>query len=484
MSSATSFVPSLNQIALSVVDLRLTEHWFREGLGLLPAGGSRWGMRSPMAARVQGLPKAASTCWWLVDRNAYFQLELFQFEKPLAKPMPADFRPCDIGYTRIAVWVADFDATLRRLDALGTRPLTPAQGPRGERRVCVRSPDGVFVELMECDPLPAQASPTRQDCGVAVRSVTLSVPDLQKTASFIEQGIGLRETNVSLHGAEHEALWGLAGARTHSRTFAAGGVLVEVVQYLDPRGQPRPEGYRISDQGILNIAFGARNRRDHTEVYRRCIAAGAWPNCPPQHIPGAGVVYVNDPQDFSVELLWTKPGWSDRTWGFEAVPLVRRPAPDTHTVEQRVRIEAPIDRTWAVVADHEGMAAWAGFGQVSVTRAGAPERNGYGAVRQMNGLASAVQEEVLAWNPPHGYRYRVTQGSPFVCHQGEVQLRPADAATELVWTIRFRPRIPGTGALLRRILDRMLRRMLRERLKPLVESAAASTPTRRRKAAA
>ena len=154
MSSATApFVPRLNQIALSVVDLRLTERWFREGLGFLPAGGSRLAMRTPLASRIQGLPKAASTCWWLVDRNEVFQLELFQFERPLARLMPADFRPCDIGYTRIGVWVADFDASLRRLEALGTRPLTPALGQRGARRACVRSPDGVFVELMESDPL-------------------------------------------------------------------------------------------------------------------------------------------------------------------------------------------------------------------------------------------------------------------------------------------------------------------------------------------
>ncbi len=473
MSSATApFVPRLNQIALSVADLRLTERWFRVGLGFLPAGGSRLAMRTTLASRIQGLPKAASTCWWLVDRNEGFQLELFQFERPLARLMPANFRPCDIGYTRIGVWVADFDASLRRLEALGTRPLTPALGQRGARRVSVRSPDGVFVELMESDPLRT-VSLTRRDCGAAVRSITLSVRDLKQTASFIEQGMGLREANVSLHGAEHEALWGLAGARTQSKAFVAGDVLVEAVQYLSPQSQPRADDYRISDQGILNIAFGARNKRDFTEVYRRCVAAGARPNCQPIHMAGAGVVYVNDAQGFSFELLWTKPGRADRMWGFEPMPIARRPAPDTQTVEQRVRIEASVERTWTIVADHERMASWLGFDDVTVTRSGTPDRNGYGAVRQMKGLPGTVQEEVLAWNPPHGYRYRVTQGSPFVCHQGEVRLQPVGSATELVWTIRFRPRFPGTGALLRRILGSALRKALHERLKPLVEREGA-----------
>ena len=49
-----SFAPPLNQIALSVVDLRLTERWFREGFGLLPAGGSRALMRGPLAAECAG----------------------------------------------------------------------------------------------------------------------------------------------------------------------------------------------------------------------------------------------------------------------------------------------------------------------------------------------------------------------------------------------------------------------------------------------
>ncbi len=92
-SRTDGFAPLLNQIAFSVVDLRLTERWFREGFGLLPAGGSRALMRGPLAANVQGLPRAASTCWWRAGRNTWFQLELFQFERPIAKLMRADFRP-------------------------------------------------------------------------------------------------------------------------------------------------------------------------------------------------------------------------------------------------------------------------------------------------------------------------------------------------------------------------------------------------------
>ena len=80
---------------------------------------------------------------------------------------------------------------------------------------------------MESDPLSTASSSTRRDCAVAVRSITLSVPDVQQTASFIEQGIGLREAHVPLHTSEHEALWGLAArarrARLRRRRRVGGG---------------------------------------------------------------------------------------------------------------------------------------------------------------------------------------------------------------------------------------------------------------------
>lgn len=318
----------LNQIAFSVLDLRRTEAWFRTAFGLLPAGGTR-SFRGPLASHVQGLPRAASTCWWLVGRDDYLQLEFFQFESPLAKLLPVDHRPCDIGYSRVGIWVQDLDATLARLATLDSRPLTAPMGEHGRRRACVRSPDGVYVEIMEDDPLAARAERTdvaRPECPAAPRYVTLSVPDLEQSLRFFSGALRLPPSMVALHVPEHEALWGLAGARCRVAVLDAGDVLVELVQYLDPPGRPRPEGYRISDQGLLNVAFGYRGMRTMMADYRRTREAGARPNGFPLHSPAWGVVYVNDVQGFSVELLWVRPWWDSRM-GFVPQPLERRPPP-------------------------------------------------------------------------------------------------------------------------------------------------------------
>jgi len=320
------FHPPLIQIAFSVLDLRRTERWFREGLGYLPAGGNTEFMSSPLAEQVQGIPGAASTCWWLVGRNPWFQLEMFQFRQPGAQPMPTDFRPCDIGYTRIGVHVADFDAALAKLQLLGSKPLQSPQGCAGHRRACVRNPDGVFVEIMEADPLPADVN-TQRDCPVATRSVTMSTPDMAASVAYLTAVTGVEPAGIELHTNEHEALWGLAGAKCKRAVYLCDDILLELVQYLDPVGKPWPTDYRICDQGILNIAFGARNQADHMQVYERAREFGATPNCAPVHMPDAGVVYVNDTLGFSIETLWMTPGEADKQWGFEPQPLAQRPDP-------------------------------------------------------------------------------------------------------------------------------------------------------------
>ena len=473
--TTTGFTPPLNQIAFSVVDLRLTERWFREGFGLLPAGGSRALMHGPLAARVQDLPRAASTCWWLVGRNSWFQLELFQFERPIAKLRPADFRPCDIGYTRIGIWVEDFDATLKKLARLGSQPLAVPQGERGGRRACVRNPDGVYVEIMEDDPLPHLNKRGRLHCPAAIRSVTLSVPELADAAAYFETGIGLKASDVALHTPEHEALWGLPGATGHSRVFDGGEVLVEVVHYVDPAGKPWPNGYRISDQGILNIAFGAHNKPDFETVHQRVEAFGAKPNRRPLHLLGAGVVYVNDKHGFSVELMWTKPGLVDRLVGFEPRPVHKRPDPDTRSIEHRITISALPAHVWKAITDQDNMAQWNGFNPVTVRKHGWTERHGAGSERVMHGPPGVGQvvEQVIATNPQHSLRYRVIEGSPLASHQGEIILKECGGRTEVHWAIRFRPKLTGTGALLQRLMQARLTTMLEKHLKPHIETRSA-----------
>jgi catechol 2,3-dioxygenase-like lactoylglutathione lyase family enzyme len=302
---------TLSQIAFSVTDLRLSHRWYRDAFGYLPAGGT-YTFRGRTTEQVQGVPGAASSCWWLNDCQDFFQLELFEFHRPEARPLPKDWRPCDVGYTTVGVHVESFDRTLERLRACGTSPLTEPVGDRGARRVCVRDPDGVLIEVMEDDPRGSnrRARP-HGEVPVATRFVTLSVPDLERARHTWLDTLGLAAApDLRLHGPEHEALWGLAGASRDSFVAWADDFLVEVVQYQDPAGKPWPPGYRISDRGLLNVALGFRDREAFRAALARCEQAGLRPNRRPFSFLGLWeVVYVNDPLGFSIELLYvSRPG--------------------------------------------------------------------------------------------------------------------------------------------------------------------------------
>ena len=85
-------------------------------------------------------------------------------------------------------------------------------------------------------------------------------------------------------------------------------MLIEFVRYERPVWRARPAGYLISDQGILNVAFGCSSRKEFNATYARLIRLGFRPNSAPWSVPGrATVVYFTDDQGLSVELLYVEP---------------------------------------------------------------------------------------------------------------------------------------------------------------------------------
>lgn len=467
----------LNQLAFVSVDLRVTERWWREGLGFLPAGGNSWLFRGPSFWAIQGIVGVNARVWWLVGLDDWAQIEIWQYNSPVSKLMPADATPADIGYTRIGVWVADFCGALERLAALGSRPLSPPLGERGSRRACVRNPDGVFVELMEDDPVAGRASVAHPECGVALRSITLSTPDLAKSAKFFSGGLGLAE-GPQLHSDAHEALWGLAGAECSRRVFASpSGILLEVAEYKNPRGRPRPEGYRICDQGILNFAFGdpACYHGVHG-MLRRARAAGAKANSFPIHIPIAGVVYVNDPQGVSVEFMWAGKRIGRRTYGFDALPIERRVPAETHCLDFVAEIPMSPAEVFAAISQPEKMNAWLTLGRFSP----APDKasaTGYGGERIVRTAAGRLREQIIEWRPGEAYRYRIISFSPFVGYLGEVRLTPVERGTRIDWRIRFRARVPGTGGVLSRVLASGMKKSLGKLQRLSCRPIGAAPPT-------
>jgi catechol 2,3-dioxygenase-like lactoylglutathione lyase family enzyme len=258
-----------------------------------------------------GLEGVDADCHWMVGRDELVQLELFAFRCPQPVARAAEARASDVGYARLGLWVADFDAVLARLAERGVSLIHEPLGERGDRRACVRDPDGIFVELFERDPHPA-AEVLRTACPVALRSVTVSVHDLEQARAFFGQALGMQETEP-LHAPPMEVLWGLEVPPREAVVLDGGPVRVELVAYESAR--PRPAGYRASDIGILNIALGFVARKTARRVYRSVIEAGFSSYGKPLDAGWYRVVYCRDVQGFSVELLYVH-RWLTRFSGY------------------------------------------------------------------------------------------------------------------------------------------------------------------------
>ncbi len=451
----------LCQIALSSIDLERSEIWWREGLGLLPSAATRI-FRGRGLSGVARLDNAAASTRWLVGQDEWLQVELWQYENPLPRLTAADQAPNHVGFSRCGVWVKDFDTTLDRLSALGSSPLSQPQGNMGERRVCVRDPDGIYVELFEKDPLDGKVAAGKFPSNAALRSVTITTEDLASSTEFARSGLGLTVADQPLHTDAHEALWNLDGADCQRETFVSGSMLLEYVYYHRPVTRQRHPHARLNDQGILNVAFGDSHSRHGIEAMElQANRAGAI-SSDRMSSPVAGCVYVTDPQGFSFEFVWAASRIGHRLVGFFPNNKPRYTLTANQRVEYSVVVDAEPTEVFESLADIESMPHWADKDKITMASAPASE---IGQERWVHSSFFTLSEQITGWEKNRGYHYRAS-GGPFSVYLGELKLTPcekgAGSGTCLTWTVRFRSKIPGLGLLLRYLINYQIENALKD----------------------
>ena len=115
-------------------------------------------------------------------------------------------------------------------------------------------------------------------------------------------------------------------------------------------------------------------------------------------------------------------------------------------------VPAPPADVWRVYTDHEQWPEWAGVREVVVRQPGHPAPNGLGAIRVVRTSGLAVEEEIVAFDPPERLRYRMIAGAPVRNYEAEVRFAPEDGGTRVEWEVHFDPLVPLTGGLLARLL--------------------------------
>ena len=122
---------------------------------------------------------------------------------------------------------------------------------------------------------------------------------------------------------------------------------------------------------------------------------------------------------------------------------------------------APIETVFDSLTDHRGIAdyVWA-VRRSTLDREGVPAPNGVGAIRRIEAVGPPIVEEIIDYQRPTRYAYKMLSGAPVRDHVGTVELREAGAGTEVSWHLRSTPKIPGLDWLLSPVLKRVISELL------------------------
>src|SRR4051794_32211690 len=116
------------------------------------------------------------------------------------------------------------------------------------------------------------------------------------------------------------------------------------------------------------------------------------------------------------------------------------------TIEREVA--APPETVFGLFVDHAGYASMTPLRSSELEREGDPAPNGVGAIRKLSAIGPPLREEILTYEPPRRFSYKVLSGLPVRDHVGTVELTPAASGTKVTYAVRTMPTVPLVGAAL------------------------------------
>lgn len=138
-------------------------------------------------------------------------------------------------------------------------------------------------------------------------------------------------------------------------------------------------------------------------------------------------------------------------------------------------VAAPPEVVWDVLTDHRGYVRLTPMRRVDLEREGDPAPNGLGAVRSLRLMGPPIREEVVEFDPPRLFAYRLLSGLPVRDHVGAVALEPAPQGTRVSYRIETTPTVPLVGAVvvgvLRLTVGRLIGAIARESERRAVATA-------------
>jgi len=153
-----------------------------------------------------------------------------------------------------------------------------------------------------------------------IESVGFTVSDMDRAIDFYRDVLTFEvESDTEIHGREYELLTGVFGARSRIVRLRLGDEVIELTEFLTPRGRPIPQDSRSNDLWFQHVAIIVS---DMDAAYARLRAnkvehASTGPQTLPGYIkPAAGIraFYFKDPDGHVLEVLEFPPEKGKEKW--------------------------------------------------------------------------------------------------------------------------------------------------------------------------
>jgi len=155
---------------------------------------------------------------------------------------------------------------------------------------------------------------------VAIGPIAMTVSDAERSADFYRRVLGFdRVLDTELSDEASEQLHGIAGLRLRVVRMRLGHEVIDLMEYITPRGRPIPADSRSNDRWFQHVAIIVSDMDRayaHVREHRvKAVSAG------PQQLPawnqtagGIRAFYFKDPDGHPLEILWFPPGKGDARW--------------------------------------------------------------------------------------------------------------------------------------------------------------------------
>lgn len=137
-------------------------------------------------------------------------------------------------------------------------------------------------------------------------------------------------------------------------------------------------------------------------------------------------------------------------------------------------LKAPIEKVFDAIADHANYKQFPGIKDSKLVREGKKDKNGVGALREIDAGKAWFQEEITAYERPRRLDYLIVKSRPPLEHQGgSVRLEATKDGCAVTWTTTVGVKIPLIGGLIDKLMLPQLERGLAGTLKHIEKRLAA-----------